>query len=135
MRYAYNHIEDGGERIITFPDVPEATTVVFSDLDLSNECLDALTTAFEFYIESRKPIPKSTTLISDGFIDVPMIVALQIRFYNAWLKSDDHQANIALKMVMNEQPIELLFREGSTFNDVYINALKALSQEADFEDK
>ncbi|MBK2059910.1 type II toxin-antitoxin system HicB family antitoxin, partial [Francisella noatunensis] len=58
MKFRYKLQKDTNDSfLVTFPDIPEACTVIEKLEDLNNEATDALISAFDFYIESNMEIP------------------------------------------------------------------------------
>ncbi|WP_419761524.1 type II toxin-antitoxin system HicB family antitoxin [Aeromonas jandaei] len=64
---------DGDTWIASFPDVPEALTCGDSHEEALTAALDALVTAFEFYIENGRPVPAPRSPIAgQELVSVPL---------------------------------------------------------------
>lgn len=57
MIYFATFENDEGTVLVRFPDVPGAITFGVNEADAKARARDALTTALEMYVESRKPLP------------------------------------------------------------------------------
>ena len=57
MTYFATFENDEGTVLVRFPDVPGAITYGVDDKDAKVRARDALATALEMYVESRKPLP------------------------------------------------------------------------------
>ncbi|WP_119344651.1 type II toxin-antitoxin system HicB family antitoxin [Facilibium subflavum] len=109
MKYNINiQKDDNGEYLVTFPDVPEAVTTVDSLDDLQAQAIDALISAFDFYIGNKKPIPIPKKANKE-FIILPTTLASKIYLYNEWLASNLKKVDIANKMGMKPSNLERLF--------------------------
>ncbi|WP_336758561.1 type II toxin-antitoxin system HicB family antitoxin [Aeromonas hydrophila] len=64
---------DGDTWMARFPDVPEALTCGDSREEALTAALDALVTAFEFYIENGRPVPvPSSPIAGQELVSVPL---------------------------------------------------------------
>lgn len=122
MKYNINiQKDDNGEYLATFPDVPEAVTTVDSLDDLQIQALDALISAFDFYIEDKKPIPIPKKITKE-FVMLPTALTAKVYLYNEWLASNLKKVDIANKMGMKPSNLERLF------NFRYRSKIEAIEQ-------
>ncbi|WP_116964353.1 type II toxin-antitoxin system HicB family antitoxin [Fastidiosibacter lacustris] len=109
MKYNMNiQKDDNGEYLVTFPDVPEAATTVDSLTDLQTQAVDALISAFDFYIEDKKPIPVPQNIGTD-FVTLPAALAAKVYLYNEWLASNLKKTDIANKIGIAPSNLDRLF--------------------------
>ncbi|WP_157968301.1 MULTISPECIES: type II toxin-antitoxin system HicB family antitoxin [Cysteiniphilum] len=109
MKYNINIQEDSnGEYLVTFPDVPEAVTTVEKLTELHTQAADALVSAFDFYIEDKKPIPIPQNIGVD-YITLPVGLAAKVYLYNEWLASNLKKTDIASKIGIAPSNLDRLF--------------------------
>lgn len=99
MKYVAVVEQERNDFIVSFPDIPEATTVVQDLTDLQSEGLDALESAFEFYSETRRPVPLPGEVAKDDyFVRLPTTLAAKVFLYNEWLSSDQSKLSLSDKI-------------------------------------
>lgn len=109
MKYNINIQEDtNGEYLVTFPDAPEAVTTVEKLSELQVQAVDALISAFDFYIEDKKPIPVPQHIGVD-YITLPVGLAAKVYLYNEWLASNLKKTDIASKIGVAPSNLDRLF--------------------------
>ncbi|WP_100551071.1 type II toxin-antitoxin system HicB family antitoxin [Caedibacter taeniospiralis] len=109
MKYNINIQEDtNGEYLVTFPDAPEAVTTVEKLSELQDQAVDALISAFDFYIEDKKPIPVPQHIGVD-YITLPVGLAAKVYLYNEWLASNLKKTDIASKIGVAPSNLDRLF--------------------------
>jgi antitoxin HicB len=122
MKYNINIQEDSnGEYLVTFPDVPEAVTTVEKLTELQTQAVDALVSAFDFYIEDKKPIPIPQNIGVD-YITLPVGLAAKVYLYNEWLASNLKKTDIASKIGVAPSNLDRLF------NMRYRSKIEAIEQ-------
>ena len=122
MKYNINIQEDSnGEYLVTFPDVPEAVTTVEKLTELQTQAVDALVSAFDFYIEDKKPIPIPQNIGTD-YITLPVGLAAKVYLYNEWLASNLKKTDIASKIGVAPSNLDRLF------NMRYRSKIEAIEQ-------
>ena len=58
MNYPINVVRDtNGSLLITFPDIPEANSVAYSNEEILQNAIEALESAFDIYIAEHRAIP------------------------------------------------------------------------------
>lgn len=110
MKYVAVVEQEGNDFIVSFPDIPEATTVVQDLNDLQFEGLYALESAFELYSGAKCPIPLPREVGKDAcFVVLPTTLAAKVFLYNEWLLSDQNKVALADKIGVKPSNLNRLF--------------------------
>jgi len=97
--YAYpvNLIKDDGNILITFPDIPEAITFGEDEAEALLQAKDALETALELYVESRRPIPKASNM-DEPCVVPSLLVQAKLVIYSTMLAKGIRKADLARRL-------------------------------------
>jgi antitoxin HicB len=124
--------EEGGF-VVTFRDIPEAITQGDNELEALTMAQDALVTAFEFYFDDKRAIPKpSKPLMHERLIEVPLSVTAKVLLLNEMLKQKVKPSELARRLDMKPQEVQRIINLfHSTKIDTISMALGALGQQLD----
>lgn len=93
----------------SFPDVPEALTGGNSREEALTEALGALVTAFEFYVEDRRPVPLPSALIpGQDAVTVPPSTWAKVLLLNALCAAGISNAELGRRIGMKPQNVQRL---------------------------
>lgn len=110
MKYATHYLTEEGYVLVTIPDIPEFTAVVYPDANMHSECLDAFELALDFYTESNKPIPlPNTKLKGEGYLEIPTTLAAKVYLYNEWVDSGKSKKELADTIHVKPSNLNRLF--------------------------
>lgn len=110
MKYATNYLMEEGYVLVTIPDIPEFTAVVYPESEMQAECLDAFELALDFYTESNKPIPLPKTKVKGAsYLDIPTTLSAKVFLYNEWLKSGTTKKELAESIHVKPSNLNRLF--------------------------
>lgn len=87
-----------GQVIIDFIDIPFAHSVGDDIDEALLNAVDALETAFESIMSSRKPIPVASPAKNRPCVSVPVLIAGKVALYNAMLATGTRKAELARKL-------------------------------------
>ena len=122
--------DENGTIMASFPDVPEALTCGVDVADALRMAEDALLTAFEFYFDDRKPVPKPSKPEPGRQVITlsPMTVA-KLAIYHAMLEEDVSQVELAGRLGCDPRQVRRLLdlRHNSRLDQLE-KALKALGR-------
>jgi antitoxin HicB len=121
---------ENGDLMATFPDVPEAITY---GRDLPHALAmaeDALLTAFEFYFDDRRPVPKPSKPEPDQqVITLSPLAVAKLAIYHAMLEAKISQVELAGRLGCDPRQVRRLLdlRHNSRLDQLE-KALKALGR-------
>ncbi|MDA5482166.1 type II toxin-antitoxin system HicB family antitoxin [Yersinia intermedia] len=128
MRYPVNFEHDETGWAASFPDIPEAHTGGATKEEALSEALDALVTAFYFYLEDQRPVPMPSTSGED-FVEVPASVAAKVLLLNVMLSTGTTNAELARRLGTRPQDVQRIVDLGHvTKIDTIETAFKALGK-------
>lgn len=128
MRYPVKLEKDGTGYFVSFPDIPEALTQGDSKEEALAMALDALVTAFEFYLEDDQAVPPPGEITCE-FVEVPASVVAKLLLLNAYLESGLTKVELASRMGITKQEITRVFNlKHATKIDTIQKALSALGK-------
>ena len=124
---------DGDGYLVTFPDIPQATTGAKDRDEAIELAADALTTAMDFYFEDRRPVPLPSPLKRGQVaIDLPASVSAKVLLLNEMIAQGKRPAELA--RLMNARPQEvtrLVDLHHPTKIDTIAQALLAMGKRLD----
>jgi antitoxin HicB len=121
---------ENGDIMATFPDVPEAITY---GQDLPHALAmaeDALLTAFEFYFDDRRPVPKpSKPAPGQQIITLSPLAVAKLAIYHAMLEANATQVELAGRLDCDPRQVRRLLdlRHNSRLDQLE-KALKVLGR-------
>ena len=130
MRYLVNYADDEGDVLVTFPDIPEATTNGGNLEEARAAAQDALESALEFYFEDERPVPLPSKLRKkDEFVELPVSLSAKILLLNEMIHQKVRPADLARRLAVTRQEVNRLTDlNHSTKIDVIAAALKVLGK-------
>ena len=105
MRYpaAIRHDREGGDYVVTFPDLDGAITGAETLDEALDEAGDALASWLAFAIADRKPIPAPSAAKGRQFsIAVPLWIAPKVALYTAMTEQDISNSELARRLGVDE---------------------------------
>jgi antitoxin HicB len=91
--------DDNGTILVSFPDIPEAHTFGDDEADALRRAEDALVTALEGYMGSRRPIPRPTDAADHSrSVVLPMLTAAKVELYEAMREQGLRKADLARRL-------------------------------------
>ena len=94
---------------MSFPDIPEALTEAGTRDEALGIAADALTTAMDFYVEDRRPVPApSAAKRGQVVIDLPPSVGAKVLLLNEMLRQRVKPAELARRMNVRPQEVSRL---------------------------
>lgn len=133
MRYPVNYEKDGDGYLVTFPDIPEALTGGDTLDEARSMALDALVSAFEFYFEDGRQVPKPGAVVGD-YVEVPPSIESKILLLNTLVESGISYAELARRMGTQPQAIQRLINlHHTTKIDTIYQALAAIGKQLRME--
>jgi antitoxin HicB len=121
---------ENGDIMATFLDVPEAITYGHDLPQALAMAEDALLTAFEFYFDARKPVPKpSKPEPGQQVITLSPMTVAKLAIYHAMLEEDISQVELAGRLDCDPRQVRRLLdlRHNSRLDQLE-KALKALGR-------
>ncbi|MGO4279080.1 type II toxin-antitoxin system HicB family antitoxin [Cupriavidus sp. RAF20_2] len=101
--------DDNGTLLVTFPDVPEATSVGEDEADALVEGLDALEAAFEIYFQEKRIIPRgSKPKRGQRTVVLPALVAAKVQLANELLTQGVRKAELARRLALHMPQVDRL---------------------------
>ena len=121
---------DGDGFLVTFPDIPEATTSGSTRDEAIDMAADALITAMDFYFEDRRPVPPpSRVKRGQASIELPPSVAAKVLLLNEMVAQQKRPSELARTMHIKPQEVtRLLDLHHPTKIDAVAAALSALGR-------
>ena len=107
--YAYPALlrdnKEGGY-IVSFRDVPEAITEIWSMDELQDTAVDALVTVLEMYFEKNRVFPEpSKPKKNEVMVALPLIVVAKMLLLNVMFSSNIRACDLARKMHIKPQEV------------------------------
>jgi antitoxin HicB len=123
--------DENGTIMASFPDVPEALTCGVDVNDALRMAEDALLTAFEFYFDDRRPVPKpSKPEPGQPVISLSPLVVAKLAIYQAMLEGNVTQVELAGRLGCDPRQVRrLLDLYHNSRLDQLEKALKALGRQ------
>src|SRR5471032_476524 len=91
-------VEDGGY-VVTFRDIPEATTQGDDDLDAMAMAEDVLISSIEYYLERKRSMPLPSALQeNERMVRVPAITTAKVLLLNEMLAQNIGPSELARRM-------------------------------------
>ncbi len=104
-------LDDNGEYLVTFPDIPEAVTSGESKELAMGNAIDALESALDFYFDDKRLIPIPGDLKKEQpFVTLPGTVSAKALLHNEILAKGIKKAELARRMNMAPPNIERIFQ-------------------------
>jgi len=133
MRYPVNYEKDGEGYLVTFPDIPEALTGGDTLEEAQAMALDALVSAFEFYFEDGRQVPKPGS-VSGDYAEVAPSIESKILLLNTLVESGISYAELARRMGTQPQAVQRLINlHHTTKIDTIYRALAAIGKQLRME--
>jgi antitoxin HicB len=122
--------DENGTIMASFPDVPEALTCGVDVTDSLRMAADALLTAFEFYFDDRRPVPKPSKPEPDQqVITLSPLAVAKLAIYHAMLEANVSQVELADRLGCDPRQVRrLLDLYHNSRLDQLEKALKALGR-------
>lgn len=120
--------------VVTFRDIPEATTGASTKKEAIEMAGDALATAMEFYFEDRRLVPMPTKA-RDGeeLITLPASVAVKVLLLNEMLRENVTPSKLAKKLDASPQTItRIVDLHHATKIDTLAEAFKVMGKTLSF---
>ncbi|WP_342669164.1 type II toxin-antitoxin system HicB family antitoxin [Curvibacter gracilis] len=120
-----------GGFVVTFRDIPEAITQGDTFAQAHAMAIDALTTAMDFYVEDRRPVPlPSTARSGEHLLALPPTIVAKVLLHNTCLESRTRPADLARAMGIKPQEVHrILDLHHATQIDTLAVAFRALGCE------
>ena len=100
---------DGKRFTVSFPDIPEALTEAATREEALGIAADALTTAMDFYVEDRRPVPApSAAKRGQVVVDLPPSVGAKVLLLTEMLRQRVKPAELARRMHVRPQEVSRL---------------------------
>lgn len=119
-----------GGFIVSFRDVPEAITEIWSLEELQNTAVDALVTMLEMYFEKNKIFPEpSKPKKNEVMVQLPLIVVAKMLLLNVMVSGNIRPCDLARKMNVKPQEVNRIINlQHNTKIDTVDLAMKALGK-------
>jgi len=120
--------------VVTFRDIPEATSGASTKKEATEMAGDALATAMEFYFEDRRLVPMPTKA-RDGeeLVALPASVAVKVLLLNEMLKENVTPSKLAKKLATSPQTItRIVDLHHATKIDTLAEAFRAMGKTLSF---
>jgi antitoxin HicB len=102
--------DTNGTLLVTFPDIPEATSVGDDEDEALLNALDALETALEIYFDERRPIPlPSKARKGQLVVTLPALVTSKVMLWNEMMSQNVRKAELARRLKVHMPQIDRLF--------------------------
>ena len=131
--YAYPALlrdnKEGGY-IVSFRDVPEAITEIWSMDELQDTAVDALVTVLEMYFEKNRVFPEpSKPKKNEVMVALPLIVVAKMLLLNVMVSSNIRPCDLARKMHIKPQEVNrIIDLQHKTKMDTIDSAMRALGK-------
>ena len=100
--------EEGGF-IVTFPDVPEAITLGEDEDEALMRAVDALETAFSFYIDDRRPLPVPSEAAGRPVVRPSTLESAKLALYAEMTAQGVRKAELARRLGWHLPQVDRLF--------------------------
>jgi len=122
--------DTNGTLLVTFPDVPEATSVGENETEALSEGLDALEAAFEIYFSEKRPIPMpSKAKRGQPVVRLPVLTASKVLLANEMVAQNVRKADLARLLDCDQVQVDRLLKMGHATKIESIEAaLRALGK-------
>ena len=116
--------------VVTFRDIPEASTEGPDLVSALDNAADALSTAMEFYFEDRREVPlPSRERKGESLVSLPASLSAKIMLLNAMLKERVTPAELARKLGTSPQAVtRIIDLRHATKIDTIADALRVLGK-------
>ena len=95
--------------LVTFPDVPEASSVGDDREDALINALDALESALEIYFDQRRPVPMpGKARKGQSVVVLPALATSKILLWNEMLKQNVRKAELARRLDVHLPQVDRL---------------------------
>ena len=102
-------LDDNDTVLVSFPDVPEAHTFGDDASEALRRATDALVTALEGYMGSRRRIPLPSAAMDDApSVVLPMVTAAKVELYEAMREAGWRKADLAKRLAWHPPQIDRL---------------------------
>jgi antitoxin HicB len=120
--------------VVTFRDIPEATTGGGTKKEATEMAGDALATAMEFYFEDRRLVPMPTEAHQgEELVALPASVAVKVLLLNEMLKGNVTPSKLAKKLDASPQTVtRIVDLHHATKIDTLAEAFKAIGKTLSF---
>ena len=122
--------DTNGSLLVTFPDIPEATTSAHTDASVSRIARDALESALEFYFEDGRPVPMpSAPKRGQQTVTLPASMSAKVLLLNEMLAQKVRPADLARLLGTTPQVVNRLTNlKHATKIDGLVDAFRALGR-------
>jgi antitoxin HicB len=113
--------DDNGTLLVSFRDVPEAHTFGDDETEALRRGVDALVTALEGYIASRRQIPQPSAIDDEArAVVLPMVSAAKLELYEAMRERGWRKADLAKRLGWHAPQVDRLLdlRHTSRFDQL-----------------
>ena len=119
-----------GGFIVSFRDVPEAITEIWSMDELQDTAVDALVTVLEMYFEKNRVFPEpSKPKKNEVMVALPLIVVAKMLLLNVMVSSNIRPCDLARKMHIKPQEVNrIIDLQHKTKLDTIDSAMRALGK-------
>lgn len=123
---------DGGF-VVSFRDIPEATTQGDDLNEAMSKAQDALLTAMSFYFDDKRPVPMPSKLRrGERLVNLPISISAKVLLRNEMLAQRIRPVDLARMMQVIPQDVTLLQRlDHKTKIDAIDTALRAMGKQLD----
>jgi antitoxin HicB len=102
--------DNNGTFLVTFADIPEATSVGDTAEDALREALDGLESALDFYFTDRRPVPApSKPAKGQPVVTLPALVTAKVLLHNEMVTQGVRKAELARRMDLAPPAVERIF--------------------------
>jgi antitoxin HicB len=96
--YPVELVEQDGEFIVDFPDIPECHTVGDTSADALKQARDALESALSLYIDQKRLLPRASLALGRPVVSPPALAALKAELYMAMREKNVTKAELARRL-------------------------------------
>lgn len=124
--FPYTIAKEGGEFLITFPDIPKALTSTHTSADINTTAYDCLIAALGGYIDDRRDIPEPSARSStQEIVVIPQLMAAKLSLYIAMRREGMTNVDLAQRLNVDEKIVRrMLDLDYSTTIQRISNALQ-----------
>ena len=104
--YPFILTPDGPGYMVTFPDIPEATTYGDTKAEAIDLAYDCLITALDFYFDFMRSVPAPAKRAGDQYaVTLPPSIAIKVGLLNEMVRQNVKQADLARLMKLSPTQI------------------------------
>ncbi len=106
--YPVELVEQDGEFIVDFPDIPECHTIGDTREAALVQARDALETALSLYIDQKRLLPRASLPLGRSVVSPSALAALKAELYMAMKEKNVTKAELARRLKVSKVQIQRL---------------------------